>query len=86
VNAVVNAMSYAFRSVCTDVQATAGVVDGVTLGDIAWVVVVEDLAEVGVVFVVANEEVEGSAVAVERTHGATGVWETAGPESIAQEV
>jgi hypothetical protein len=69
VNVVVNAMSYAFGSVCTDVQATAGVVGGVTLGAVAWVVVVEVLAEFDVECVVSDEDVEGSAVADARTHG-----------------
>jgi hypothetical protein len=71
VNAVVNAMSYALGSVCTDFQATAGVVGGATLGGVAWVVVVEVLAEVDVECVVSDEEVEGSAVADARTHGET---------------
>jgi hypothetical protein len=73
VNTVVNAVSYNFGSVCTDVQATARVVDGVTLRDVVSEVVVEVLAGIGLRSFVQDEEVEGSVVADERTHGAMGV-------------
>ena len=72
-NTVVNAVSYNFGSVCTDVQATARVIDGVTLGDVVSEVVVEVLAGIGLRSFVQDEEVDGSIVADERTQGAMGV-------------
>jgi hypothetical protein len=73
VNTVVNAVSYNFGSICKNVQATARVVDGVTLGDVVSEVVVEVLAGIGLRSFVQDEEGNGSVVADERTHCAMGV-------------